>query len=212
MARVITDAKYPSHSLARQLQQQGYQSVAGVDEVGRGCIAGPLVVGAVILDSECEIPGARDSKLLGPAKRFEIARYIKSKAVAIGLGWASANEIDHQGLSYCLRSAGLRALENLGTAVDAVILDGTYDFLKTPTKCVYKIGADSTSLSVACASIIAKVARDQYMEKMHHVFPDYGFDKHKGYGTKLHYERLLAGVSPIHRTSFAGVRGTSDVG
>jgi ribonuclease HII len=180
--------------------------VVGVDEVGRGAWAGPLVVGAVILGG-LDIEGLTDSKKLTPKRRQVLAREIKDKALSIGLGWVSAKVIDEIGLSRSLKLAAERAIEEINITYDQIILDGTFNFLDNP-KVVTMKQADLLIPSVSAASIIAKVARDYYMTtKAHELFPDYGFDRHVGYGTAMHKEALIKhGVSSLHRTSFKPIR------
>jgi ribonuclease HII len=180
--------------------------IVGVDEVGRGAWAGPLVVGAVILGVE-EIEGLTDSKKLTAKKRQLLASEIKDKALAIGLGWVSAKTIDVIGLSKALTLATERALREISTPYNQIIIDGTVDFLNDSRVTTMK-QADLLVPSVSAASIIAKVARDYYMTtKVHAEYPEYGFDRHVGYGTAAHTQALIQhGVSPLHRTSFCPIR------
>lgn len=175
--------------------------IVGIDEVGRGSWAGPLLVGAVILSGPAPA-GVTDSKLLTPARRRYLARAIKSRSTAIGLGWVRASEIDAIGLGAALKLAAERALAALETRYDQIIIDGTINFLPgRPVTTLAK--ADLTVPSVAAASIVAKVARDAYMARLHQSDPRYGFDRHVGYGTRLHAAALAAhGPSPQHRHSF----------
>lgn len=191
----------PDWQLVRSLKQRGYAVVAGVDEVGRGCLAGPVAAAAVILDPHAQLPGVRDSKLLTPNRREQLGRLIKRQSLAIGLGWASAAEVDGHGLSWAVTAAAQRALVDLGRAYDAVVLDGTYNYLKDYCVSETHVRADNRCLQVAAASIIAKAARDAYMRQMHRLYPAYGFATHKGYGTARHLQALTAGASPIHRLS-----------
>lgn len=180
--------------------------IVGVDEVGRGAWAGPLVVGAVVLGG-VEIEGLTDSKKLTAKKRQLLAREIKEKAIAIGLGWISAEIIDVIGLSAALAMAARNALKEITIPYDSIILDGTANFLSDPRSSTMK-QADLLIPSVSAASIIAKVARDYYMmTKAHDEFPHYGFDRHVGYGTTAHKKALIAhGVSSLHRASFKPIR------
>lgn len=178
--------------------------IVGIDEVGRGCWAGPLVAGAVILDKP--IDGLKDSKLLSKKERERLAIIINEKALAVGLGWVEAATIDAQGLNVATGLAMKQALDHIKLDYDQVIIDGNYNFLKDNPKSVSLIKADQTIDAVSAASIIAKVARDQYMANQAAQYPNYGFEKHVGYGTKLHLERLkLYGVSSLHRRSFKPV-------
>ena len=180
----------------------------GIDEVGRGCWAGPLVVGVVALSDDVALPGLTDSKKLSRAKRESLAQQIEGCA-SIGLGWVSPAEIDANGLSAALRIGAIRALDSLAIDPEAtIILDGSYNFLvdtKYTVECV--VGADAHIPAVSAASIVAKVARDGYMYEQASVYTDYGFDSHVGYGTKRHKLALdKHGVTPLHRMSFRPVR------
>lgn len=175
--------------------------IVGIDEVGRGCWAGPLVVGAVILDGP--IDGIADSKILAKGKRAQLAKIINSEALDTGLGWVWPGEIDQQGLTRSTKLAINRALQEINNPYDQIILDGKFNFLPDNSKCRTLVGADKTVPAVSAASIIAKVARDEYMEKQSEVFPDYGFDRHVGYGTKLHLKNLIKhGPCHLHRLSY----------
>jgi ribonuclease HII len=177
--------------------------IVGIDEVGRGAWAGPLVVGAVILGG-VEINGLTDSKLLTKARRNSLDKEIRQKATAIGLGWVSAKHIDTIGLGPALRVAAERALAHLSHHdYKEIIIDGTIRLIddarvKTMPK------ADLLIPSVSAASVIAKVARDNYMAHLDRVFPGYGFKRHVGYGTKAHQKAIHEiGASPIHRLSYS---------
>lgn len=182
--------------------------IVGIDEVGRGPWAGPLVMGAVVLG--CEIEGLADSKQLSKKRREELDVEIRDKALAVGLGWVSAQEIDTLGLASALQLACRRALEEidaLGVAYHEIIIDGTINFLRDTGRGQYVTTlkkADSLIPSVSAASIVAKVARDTYMAEQDESYPGYKFGSHVGYGTAAHraaIERL--GVTPLHRLSFA---------
>lgn len=182
--------------------------VAGVDEVGRGAWAGPLVVGAVVLAGS-EIPGLTDSKLLSKKARVRLDEIIRSEAAGVGLGWVSADELDSIGLPAALTVATKRALKELTCPFHQIIIDGNVNFLlKTPlapyTSTIKK--ADLLVPSVSAASIVAKVARDNHMIELSHEYPGFGFEKNVGYGTALHRRALAEfGPTPIHRRSFAPV-------
>ena len=179
--------------------------IVGIDEVGRGCWAGPLVAGAVVLGQP--IAGLKDSKQLSKRQREKLAADINLLAKAVGLGWVDADTIDHIGLSEAVRLAMQRALEQVRVAYDEVIIDGNSNFLSDNPKARTLINADATIPAVSAASIVAKVARDQYMSDIALVYPGYGFEQHVGYGTALHLEKLkLHGVSLLHRRSFKPVR------
>ena len=179
--------------------------ILGIDEVGRGPWAGPVVVGAVVLG--CEIEGLTDSKKLSKKRRDALDEEIRQKAAGYGLGWVSAEEIDDIGLSQSLVLATKRAVEQVETPYHEIIIDGTINFLKDTSKGEYvttMAKADLLVPSVSAASIIAKVARDNYMAQQGEKYPEYGFGSHVGYGTKAHREAIdKHGVTPLHRLSFA---------
>ncbi|MDB5169227.1 MAG: putative Ribonuclease [Candidatus Saccharibacteria bacterium] len=179
--------------------------IVGIDEVGRGCWAGPLVAGAVILGEPIE--GLKDSKKLSKRERERLTGEIKRKAVAIGLGWVWPHEIDEIGLTAAVTKAMREALGQIGADYDEVIIDGHLNFLPENPKTQAVIKADDTVPAVSAASIVAKVARDLYMAKIASKFPGYGFEAHVGYGTAAHVTALAQlGVSPIHRKSFKPIR------
>ena len=188
----------------RRLSRSGYKLIAGVDEAGRGPLAGPVVAGAVILkttDFTCEID---DSKKLSAKKREKAYLEISEKAY-IGIGIVDERHIDSINIYQATIKAMLLSIESLPVHPDYVIVDGCMKlFTKCPIKCI--VGGDSESLSIAAASIIAKVTRDRIMEKYHEAYPQYGFSRHKGYPTIAHKKALtLHGPSPIHRRSFRPV-------
>ncbi len=179
--------------------------VVGIDEVGRGAWAGPLLVGAVVLRGPAPA-GVTDSKLLTPRRRAVLARAIRAQAAAIGLGWVTAAELDQVGLSAALTWASARAIAALNCHYDQIIIDGSIDFLPALNTLVVP-KADLTVPAVGAASIVAKVARDTYMERLHYADPRYAFNRHVGYGTLLHAAALAEhGPGPQHRRSFAPVR------
>jgi ribonuclease HII len=194
----------PTHRHATALVKAGYPLVAGVDEVGRGCLAGPVAAAAVILPPRLRLPGVTDSKLLSHPRRVVLARLIKREALAVGIGWTSAADIDARGLTWAVRHAGLQALERLQLACDAVLLDGNHNYLAGHCYCQTIIKGDQLSLSIAAASIVAKVARDHYMTALSRHLPGYGFELHKGYGTLAHRQALAElGPSTYHRLSWS---------
>jgi ribonuclease HII len=182
------------------------QVIVGIDEVGRGCWAGPLVAGAVILDSP--IMGLRDSKKLSRMQRERLATIINDEAVYVGLGWVWPEEIDSSGLTASVSLAMRRALESIQVRFDEIIIDGNYNFLPDIETTRSLIKADDSVPEVSAASIVAKVARDTYMATAAHLkYPEYGFDRHVGYGTAAHVKALAEyGVTDLHRKSFNPIR------
>ena len=183
-------------------QARGYAVICGVDEAGRGPLAGPVCAAAVILPDHLELPGLTDSKKLTDKKRRELFPLIKEQAVAYGIGFASEQEIDAINILQATFLAMGRALEQLGVKPDLALIDGNRekDF-GIPVKTVVK--GDSLSANIAAASILAKVTRDDLMVGRAKQYPEYGFEIHKGYGTKAHYEALRQhGPSPVHRMTF----------
>ena len=188
--------------IENSLYAEGYKLICGVDEAGRGPLAGPVCAAAVILPKGLELPGLNDSKKLTDKKRRELFPVIKEQAIAYGIGLASHEEIDGINILQATYLAMERAIAQLEGKADFALIDGNRakDF-GLPTRTVVK--GDSLSASIAAASVLAKVTRDDIMLEMAKVYPDYGFEVHKGYGTKAHYEALRAhGHSPIHRMSF----------
>lgn len=179
--------------------------IVGIDEVGRGCMAGPLVAGAVLL--ERPIRGLRDSKKLTRQQREALAVKIEAKALAMGIGWVSPQELDDVGLTHAVRLAMQRALAMITVPYLRVIIDGNYNFLATNPKCETLIKADDLVPSVSAASIMAKVARDNYMREIAEQHPGYGFESHVGYCTPAHLRALQTlGACELHRRSFQPVR------
>lgn len=180
--------------------------IAGVDEVGRGPLVGAVVTAAVILDPKNPIEGLMDSKKLSEKKRLALAEEIKAKALSWALGRAEPAEIDELNILKATMLAMQRAVEGLHLQPDFVLVDGNrIPSLKMPAQAVVK--GDSLVAEISAASIIAKVARDQEMAELAQKFPEYGFEQHKGYPTKLHFEKLAElGATPYHRKSFAPVR------
>lgn len=173
----------------------------GIDEVGRGCWAGPVVAGAVILGAP--IKGLKDSKKLSKKQRESLAVEIEQNAVAIGLGWVEAPDIDRLGITTAVKMAMERALQQISIRYDEIIIDGHINFLEHYPESKALIKADDSIPSVSAASIVAKVARDKFMSEITDKYPNYGFEQHVGYGTALHLERLkLYGVTDLHRMSF----------
>lgn len=184
------------------LYSEDIRVICGVDEAGRGPLAGPVCAAAVILPEHLQLPGLTDSKKLTDKKRRELFPLIQEQAVAWGIGYASEQEIDEINILQATFLAMERALAQLPVRPDLALIDGNRekDF-GLPVKTVVK--GDSLSANIAAASVLAKVSRDNLMLEMAEEYPAYGFDIHKGYGTKAHYEALReAGLCPIHRISF----------
>jgi ribonuclease HII len=180
--------------------------VCGVDEAGRGPLAGPVFAAAVILDPGKPIPGLRDSKKLTEAKRDELAPLIRAHALAWAVAQASEAEIDKINILQASMLAMRRAVEALSVAPTLALIDGNRcPVMKIQTIAI--VGGDDKEEAISAASILAKTARDAALVALHVRYPEYAFDQHKGYGTALHLERLkLHGPSPVHRRSFAPVR------
>ncbi|MDP0020054.1 ribonuclease HII [Glaesserella parasuis] len=179
--------------------------IAGVDEVGRGPLVGAVVTAAVILDPNQPIEGLADSKKLSEKRRLALAEEIKAKALCWSLGRAEPDEIDQLNILHATMLAMQRAVAGLRIQPDFVLVDGNrIPTLPMPAQAVVK--GDSLVAEISAASILAKVARDQEMDELDKQFPEYGFAQHKGYPTKLHFEKLESlGVTPYHRKSFAPV-------
>ena len=176
--------------------------ICGVDEAGRGPLAGPVYAAAVILPEHLEIPGLDDSKKLTDKRRRELMPIIQQQAIAYGIGFATEREIDEMNILQATFLAMERAINQLEGKADFALIDGNRekDF-GLPVMTVVK--GDSRSANIAAASVLAKVSRDDYMEKMAEQYPQYGFEVHKGYGTKAHYDALRAhGHCPLHRVTF----------
>lgn len=184
------------------MESAGFEPVCGIDEAGRGPLAGPVCAAAVILPKAALIPGLNDSKKLSAKKRDELFEIITREAVAYGIGWADENEIDSINILQATYLAMHRAVSLLKVKPMAALVDGNRDpKLSMKTLCI--VGGDGKCPSIAAASIIAKVSRDRYMLEIDKKYPQYQFAKHKGYGTKLHYEMILKyGVSLVHRKTF----------
>lgn len=181
----------------------GFNVICGVDEAGRGPLAGPVYAAAVILPVGLEIDGLNDSKKLSEKKREMLFDIIREKAVDYSIGIANEKEIDEINILNATFLAMKRAVDGLKTKPNYALIDGNaYPKIGDVTEETV-IKGDAKSMSVAAASILAKVSRDRYMLEMAEKYPEYCFEKHKGYGTKLHYEKITEfGVSPIHRKTF----------
>jgi ribonuclease HII len=192
----------PTYRIENKLYQQGYKNIAGLDEAGRGAWAGPVVAAAVALPPKLKIIGLRDSKLLSPNKRDKLYSFINKNALSIGVGIVSEKIIDKFGIIVATRRAFLRALEKVSFKVDYLLVDGT-EIFKHKLPIDFLIKGDNRVMSIAAASIIAKVTRDSILKDYHNKYPKYGFNLHKGYGTKQHRRRLNKyGVCDIHRLSY----------
>ncbi|SHK70457.1 ribonuclease HII [Rhodothermus profundi] len=182
---------------------RGYRYVAGVDEVGRGCLAGPVVAAAVILPPHFQLDGLRDSKQLRPAVRAQLATAIRAQALAIGIGLCTPAEIDRLNILNAALEAMRRAVANLSQKPDYLLIDGNRCFPDPPCPAEPVVKGDQQSALIAAASILAKTTRDALMQRLHQEFPVYGWDRNVGYPTRAHYEALARyGPSPYHRRSF----------
>ena len=200
----------PSLIYENRLRQKGYRLITGIDEVGRGPLAGPVVAAAVILPAKSAIKRLNDSKLLSADQRNRLSKQIRKKAVAISVGVAGHLESDRLNISGANRLAMERAVAGLNVKPDFLLIDGGRSRIKSDVPQQGLTGGDRKSAAIAAASIIAKVARDRMMQKYHYLYPRYRFDRHKGYGTALHNKLLRQlGPSPIHRRSFAPVGALS---
>ncbi len=188
--------------------------IVGIDEVGRGCWAGPLVAGAVILPSDLSLEDGpiesielRDSKKLSRKQREMAAKWVHENAVAVGLGWVWPKDIDTSGITTAVKRAMELALTEIGAEYEQIIIDGNINYFADNPKARAIIKADDSVPCVSAASIVAKVARDAYMAGLGGQYAGYGFDKHVGYGTAAHIAALeKLGVSDIHRLSFRPIR------
>lgn len=189
----------------RLYKSQGFTFIAGIDEVGRGPLAGPVVAAAVILPDDFQILGIDDSKKLTETKREELYELIRSKALSIGVGIIEAKEIDTINIYEATKKAMYVALNELHISPDFLLVDAMKLTTPIPSEAIIK--GDSKSISIAAASIIAKVTRDRMMKELAQSFPEYRFEQNMGYGTKEHIEALqLYGATPYHRRSFAPIK------
>lgn len=188
------------------LYLEGISSIAGVDEVGRGCLAGPVVSASVILPKGCAIKGINDSKKLLPKERDRLFDLILAEAVAYGIGVVGSEEIDKINILQATLKSMKIAVEALSFKPQYLLIDGSHSIgVSLPQKVIVK--GDARSVSVGAASIVAKVTRDRMMAECEKKFPNFSFSVHKGYGTKLHLAELAKnGPTPIHRMTFAGVK------
>jgi len=206
---LTNNLQIPSFAEERILEAQGYRYIAGIDEVGRGALAGPVVAAAVILPPHIDPPWlnlVRDSKQLSPAKRELLFHYIHNIATAIGVGLADREVIDTHGIIKATQLAMKLAIDQLSPSPEALLIDYMcLPQVRLPQKGI--TNGDSLCFSIACASIIAKVTRDQLMVELDRAYPGYELAHHKGYGTREHFACLCRlGPSPIHRHSFRPVK------
>lgn len=189
-------------TIENEIYDSGIKVLCGVDEAGRGPLAGPVCAAACILPRGLEIPGLNDSKKLTEKKREELFDIIKGEAVSFGVAFASVEEIEEYNILAAAFIAMNRAISQLETVPELALIDGNRTKgIEIPARCIVK--GDARCADIAAASVLAKVTRDRYMLEMAEKYPEYLFEQHKGYGTKLHYEALREyGPSPIHRVSF----------
>lgn len=195
----------PTDDFELEARRCGYRRIAGLDEAGRGPLAGPVVAAAVILPGRCRLAGLDDSKQLSPSEREELYGLIRQRAVAVGIGSASHEEIDRLNILEATRLAMQRAVASISPSPDCLLIDAvTLPASGLPARSIIK--GDTLSVSIAAASIVAKVTRDRLMFEYHRLYPEYNFESHKGYGTEEHMQQLMTyGPCPIHRRTFAPV-------
>jgi ribonuclease HII len=207
---------HPSLEMERELWREGMGLVAGVDEAGRGCLAGPVMAAAVVLPPFPSFPWlalVRDSKALSPRSREELWAHIRREALMVAVAQVPPEEIDRVGIHVASLTAMAQAVASLPSLPQAVLVDGPWALPGLRCRQVPLVGGDARSLSVACASIVAKVERDRLMAELDALYPGYGFRRHKGYGTSAHWEAVRRlGPSPIHRLSFLEGRGDRALG
>jgi ribonuclease HII len=196
----------PNCVLEQELWGRGVTAVAGVDEVGVGALAGPVIAAAVVLAPDAIVDGVADSKLLTPKRREALFGMISERAVAIGIGQVEADEVDRLNIYWAAMEARRRAVDALPTLAAHILVDGKRRIAQCRLPQTAVIGGDALSASIAAASIVAKVTRDALMRRYAQVHPEYGFDRHKGYATANHLNALRQfGPLPFHRHSYAPV-------
>ena len=207
--RLINNLQTPSFAEEKILEAQGYQRIAGIDEAGRGALAGPVIAAAVILPCRIDAPWlnqVKDSKQLSPATRELLFHHIHEIAISVGIGMATNEVIDTQGVIKATRLAMKLAIDQLSPPPQSLLID----YMLLPEVTLPQKGitnGDKLCFSIACASIMAKVTRDQLITELDKIYPGYGLAQHKGYGTKEHLACLRQlGPSPIHRQSFKPVK------
>lgn len=191
-----------TYEFENEYHAKGYKIICGVDEAGRGPLAGPVYAAAVILPDGLEELGINDSKKMSEKKREQLYDVVVENAIAYGVGFATEKEIDEINILNATFLAMRRAVEAMGVKPDMVFVDGNRK-PSTGYEEITIVKGDAKSISIAAASILAKVSRDRYMRQLAEKYPEYEFDRHKGYGTKLHYEKIEQyGILPDHRMSF----------
>lgn len=196
---------YDLYQYETPLWQQGVQYIAGIDEAGRGPLAGPVVAAAVILKPYAKLTLVDDSKKLSEKQREKALKEIKENALAIGIGVVSVEEIDRINIYRAAREAMFSAIAQLKIKAQYLLIDAMPIELDTPSLSIIK--GDQKSISIAAASIVAKTTRDAYMVEMDKLFPQYGFKKHKGYPTKEHVKAIETwGITPIHRKTYEPIK------
>lgn len=192
-----------NYAFEKEYKEKGFQVICGIDEAGRGPLAGPVCAAAVVLPHGMEFAGLNDSKKLTEKKRETLFPVIVEKAIAYGIGFASEQEIDEINILNATFLAMRRAVESMTVTPDLLLIDGNQKPKIGTGEEVTIVKGDMKSVSIAAASVLAKVSRDRYMLEKAREYPQYAFEKHKGYGTKLHYEKIEEfGVSPLHRRTF----------
>ena len=186
-------------TLENEIYDEGIALLCGVDEAGRGPLAGPVCAAAVILPRNCVIPGLNDSKKLTEKKREALYDVILESAVSCGIAFATVEEIEEHNILVATFMAMNRAIAQLAPRPELALIDGNRNTdIRLPSRCI--VGGDGKCADIAAASVLAKVTRDRYMLQMAEQYPEYGFEKHKGYGTKAHYQAIAEhGICPIHR-------------
>jgi ribonuclease HII len=198
-------APKPTYVLEKKLRAKGYKYIAGVDEVGMSCIAGPVTSAVVILDPEKPIKGLNDSKLLSPEYRYELFDIIKERALAYSVGSSTVEVINQKNIYWASRDAMLEAISHLDPAPDYLLVDGKQVLKGTSIPQQALVKGDQRCCAIAAASIIAKVTRDRIMEGFHELYPDYGWILNKGYPSPLHRAAIHKyGLTPLHRIHFKG--------
>lgn len=194
------------NTIEKSLRNKGYQYIAGIDEVGRGPLAGPVVASAVVLPESFYLPGLTDSKKLSEEKREKYMEKIIEEAIDIGIGFVSAKEIDQLNIYEATKLAMMKAIHNLKCVTpDYLLIDAMTLPIEIPQQSIIK--GDANSIAIAASSVVAKVTRDRYMKELGNKYPQYGFEVHMGYGTRKHLEAINEyGITSEHRKSFAPIK------